>query len=145
MIEPTAFTPIASLLGGILIGSAAVVLMAFTGRIAGVSGFVSRLLPPYAGDQPMLRLAFSAGLILAAPIYTFITGSEISHAVTGNHVLLLTGGLLVGFGSVIGGGCTSGHGVCGIARLSARSLVATAVFMGTALATVFIMRHIVGG
>ena len=74
-----------------------------------------------------------------------ITGSEISHAVTGNHVLLLTGGLLVGFGSVIGSGCTSGHGVCGIARLSARSFVATAVFMGTALATVFIMRHVAGG
>lgn len=145
MMDLTEFTPLASLLGGLLIGSAAVLMMAFTGRIAGVSAFASRLLPPYAGDQPMLRLAFVAGLILAAPFYAFVTGSEVVLAVTANRALLITGGLLVGFGSVMGSGCTSGHGVCGIARLSPRSLVATAVFMATGVGTVFIMRHLVGG
>ena len=144
-MEPTTFTPVASLMGGILIGSAAVLLMAFTGRIAGVSGFVSRLLPPYAGDQPQVRLAFVAGLILAAPLYAILTGSPVAQAVTGNRALLVAAGLLVGFGSVLGSGCTSGHGVCGIGRLSPRSLVATAVFMSTGIATAFIMRHVVGG
>lgn len=145
MMDPTEFTPLASLLGGLLIGSAAVLMMAFTGRVAGVSGFVSRLLPPCAGEQPMLHLGFVAGLILAAPFYAFVTGSEVVHEVTANSALLITGGLLVGFGSVLGSGCTSGHGVCGTARLSPRSLVATAVFMATGVATVFIMRHVVGG
>ena len=144
MIETTDFTPIASAVGGILIGSSAVLLMAFTGRIAGVSGFLSRLLPPCSGDQALVQLAFIGGLLAAAPLYTFVTGSAVSHVVTSNHTLLVAAGLLVGFGSVLGSGCTSGHGVCGIARLSTRSLAATAIFMATGLATVFIMRHVVG-
>lgn len=144
-MTPTEFTPFASIIGGLLIGASAVILMAFTGRIAGVSGFVSRLLPPYSDDQTLVRLAFVVGLMVAAPLYALVTGSQVPHAVTGSNVLLVAGGLLVGYGSVTGGGCTSGHGVCGIARLSPRSLVATAVFMGTALATVFIMRHVTGG
>ena len=144
MIETTQFTPLASALGGILIGSSAVLLMAFTGRIAGVSGFLSRLLPPYTGEQPLVRLAFIAGLFAAEPIYTVLTGSAVAHAVTSNQALLVAGGLLVGFGSVMGSGCTSGHGVCGIARLSPRSLAATAIFMATGLLTVFIMRHVIG-
>lgn len=144
MIETTEFTPLASALGGILIGSSAVFLMAFTGRIAGVSGFLSRLLPPYTGEQPLVRLAFIAGLLTAAPLYAFLSGTAVAHVVTLNHTLLVAAGLLVGFGSVLGSGCTSGHGVCGIARLSPRSLAATAIFMATGLATVFIMRHVIG-
>lgn len=138
-------TPYASILGGFLIGAAAVLLMAFTGRIAGVSGFVSRLMPPYTDDQMGVRLAFVAGLLVAAPLFTLMTGSDVPHAVAGSSALIVAGGLLVGFGSVTGSGCTSGHGVCGIARLSPRSLVATATFMATAIATVFIVRHVVGG
>lgn len=141
----TEFTPYASMGGGLLIGLSAVILMAFTGRIAGVSGFVSRLLPPYTDDQAIVRMTFVAGLLAAAPLYTLLTGSHIAHAVTNNTTLLITGGLLVGFGSVMGSGCTSGHGVCGIARLSPRSLAATATFMATAFTTVVIMRHVVGG
>lgn len=144
-MTPTDFTPFASIVGGLLIGASAVVLMAFTGRIAGVSGFVSRLLPPYSDDQTLVRLVFVAGLMFAAPLYALVTGFQVPHAVTGSNAVLIAGGLLVGFGSVTGGGCTSGHGVCGIARLSPRSLVATAMFMGTGLATVFIVRHVIGG
>ncbi|MBX9862362.1 MAG: YeeE/YedE family protein [Hyphomicrobium sp.] len=141
----TQFTPYTSIIGGLFIGAAAVLLMAFTGRIAGVSGFVSRLLPPYADDQTPVRLAFVGGLLAAAPLYILITGSDVPHTVTGSTALLVPGGLLVGVGSVTGSGCTSGHGVCGIARLSSRSFVATASFMATAIATVFIVRHVVGG
>ncbi len=101
MIETTQFTPLASALGGILIGSSAVLLMAFTGRIAGVSGFLSRLLPPYSGEQPLVRLAFIAGLFAAAPVYSALTGSAVAHVVTSNYALLVAGGLLVGFGSVM--------------------------------------------
>jgi uncharacterized membrane protein YedE/YeeE len=143
-MNATYFTPYTSILGGILIGAAAVLLMAFTGRIAGVSGFVSRLLPPYADDQTPVRLAFVAGLLAAAPLYTLLTGAGVPHTVTGSSALLVAGGLLVGFGTVTGSGCTSGHGVCGIARLSPRSLVATASFMATGIATVFVARHLLG-
>jgi uncharacterized membrane protein YedE/YeeE len=143
-MNATYFTPYTSILGGILIGAAAVLLMAFTGRIAGVSGFVSRLLPPYADDQTPVRLAFVAGLLAAAPLYTLLTGGGVPHTVTGSSALLVAGGLLVGFGTVTGSGCTSGHGVCGIARLSPRSLVATASFMATGIATVFVARHLLG-
>lgn len=140
----TEFTPYTSIIGGLFIGAAAVLLMAFTGRIAGVSGFVSRLMPPYADDRTPVRLAFVAGLLAAAPLYIVMTGSDVSHTVTGSNALLVLGGLLVGFGSFTGSGCTSGHGVCGLARLSPRSLVATVSFMATAIATVFIVRHVMG-
>lgn len=141
----TEFTPISAGLGGALIGGAAVLLMATTGRIAGVSGFVSRLLPPYEDRQALVRLAFVAGLIAAPAIFTLISGSAIETSVTSNIGLLVPAGLLVGLGAVIGGGCTSGHGVCGNARLTARSLVATAVFMSAAMLTVLAARHLVGG
>ena len=118
----TAFAPVAALIGGGMIGAAAVLLMATHGRIAGISGIAARLLPPYEGDGVAGRLAFIAGIV-AAP-------------------LLVVAGLLVGFGTVWGNGCTSGHGVCGLSRLSLRSLVATMVFMATAVATVFVMRHV---
>jgi uncharacterized protein len=141
----TEFTPLAGLAGGTLIGLAAVLLMAMTGRIAGVSGYVARLLPPYVDRLLGTRLAFVAGLVLAPLVYTAVTGTIIGHDITSNKLVLIAGGLLVGFGTVIGGGCTSGHGVCGMARLSQRSLAATAIFMTAGIVTAFIMRHVFGG
>ena|SRR6059058_5770870 len=137
----TSFTPIASVLGGALIGLSAVMLMAFTGRIAGVSGIASRLLPPYEDNQFAGRLAFVAGLVGAPLLVRLVTGSLPSQSIVAGAPVLVVAGLLVGFGSVWGNGCTSGHGVCGISRLSMRSLVATAIFMATAIVTVFLTRH----
>ena len=122
----TAFTPIASFLGGALIGLSAVLLMATNGRIAGISGIVSRLLPPNASAAGLKEgLFFVAGLLLAAPLYRLVTGAAPEQTVLGNTPLLIVAGLLVGFGSVLGNGCTSGHGVCGISRGSLRSISAT--------------------
>jgi len=137
----TSFTPIASALGGALIGLAAVLLMAFSGRIAGVSGIASRLLPPYEDREFGGRLAFVAGLVTAPLLVRVVTGSLPSQTIQVGLPVLVIAGLLVGFGSVWGNGCTSGHGVCGISRLSMRSLVATAIFMATAIFTVFLVRH----
>lgn len=138
----TSFTPLSAAIGGVLIGLAAVLMMAATGRVAGVSGFVSRLLPPYEDKLLMSRLAFVAGLVLAPLLYALGSGRAVELSVTPSFALLLTGGFLVGLGAVIGNGCTSGHGVCGIARLSPRSLAATLVFMSTAVATVYVLRHV---
>jgi uncharacterized protein len=137
----TSFTPIASAIGGALIGLAAVMLMALTGRVAGVSGIAARLLPPYEDDQLAGRLAFVAGLV-AAPVLTLAaTGRLPAQSIEAGTVTLLLAGLLVGFGSVWGNGCTSGHGVCGLSRLSIRALVATFTFMMTGFATVLVARH----
>jgi uncharacterized membrane protein YedE/YeeE len=141
----TEFTPLSAIAGGLLIGLAAALLMVTTGRIAGVSAFLSRLMPPYTDDQAFVRLAFIAGLICAPWLYAAYTGEVAAITVTSNASLLVAAGLLVGFGAVWGSGCTSGHGVCGIARLSPRSLSATAVFMAAAFATVFASRHLMGG
>ena len=141
----TTFTPLASLLGGILIGVAAVALMAFEGRVAGISGIASRLLPPYRDGETLARAAFILGLVLAPVSLTLIAGYPVIQTVSRNLPLMVVAGLLVGFGTVLGNGCTSGHGVCGIARFSARSIVATLVFMAVAFATVFVTRHVVGG
>ena len=141
----TEFTPLSAIAGGALIGLAAVLMMATTGRIAGVSGFVSRLLPPYKDDLTRVRLAFVAGLVAAPLVFTMIMREAPAMIVTSNAWLLVAAGVLVGFGAVQSGGCTSGHGVCGIARLSSRSIAATAVFMATGLATVFVSRHVLGG
>jgi uncharacterized membrane protein YedE/YeeE len=140
----TSFTPIASLIGGILIGLSAVALMALHGRIAGISGVVSRLLPPYQDDQGTGRLAFVLGLVLAPLAAKLLAGYPVTQTVSGNLPMMAVAGLLVGFGTVWGNGCTSGHGVCGLARFSKRSLVATLVFMATAFATVFLARHLIG-
>lgn len=137
----TEFTPIASTVGGILIGLSAVLLMAWEGRIAGISGIASRLLPPYADGAFPSRLGFVLGLVAAPLIYLLVTGNEVLQTVSSNLPLMAVAGLLVGFGSAYGSGCTSGHGVCGLSRLSIRSLVATITFMATAFATVFIVRH----
>ncbi len=144
-MTPTAFTPWSSLAGGALIGLAAVLLMASSGRIAGISGIVARLLPPYRDAGFAGRLAFVAGLIAAPVAYMGATGLPVVQTVASAPLLMTVAGLLVGFGSVWGNGCTSGHGVCGLARLSPRSLVATMVFMATAVATVFVVRHVIGG
>ena len=142
----TEFTPFTSLLGGALIGLSAVVLLASHGRIAGISGIVSRILPPSVDKAGLPQaIIFLIGLLLAAPLWFFLTGTAPVLVVSSNGLLLVIAGLLVGFGSVIGNGCTSGHGVCGISRGSARSIAATMIFMATAFVTVFILRHVVGG
>jgi uncharacterized protein len=138
----TEFTPVAALLGGALIGASAVALMAATGRIAGISGIASRLLPPYADAGFAGRLAFLLGIVAAPLLVALFTGSLPVPRIEASMPLLALAGLLVGFGAVWGNGCTSGHGVCGLSRLSLRSLVATLVFMATAIATVFFTRHI---
>jgi uncharacterized protein len=141
----TSFTPVASFVGGALIGGSAVMLMALNGRIAGVSGIAARLLPPYedaeSSDEFLGRLAFIAGLIAAPIVVLIATGRLPEQTIATNTVWLILAGLLVGFGTVWGNGCTSGHGVCGLSRLSVRALVATMTFMATGFATVFIMRH----
>lgn len=138
-------TILSAAFGGLFIGLSAVLLLALTGRIAGVSGFVSRLLPPYSDNQLPVRLAFVAGLVIAPLLYAAATGISVGIEVTSSLPLLVIGGVLVGFGAVRGGGCTSGHGICGTARLSPRSIAATAIFMTTGAITVFIMRHVLGG
>jgi uncharacterized membrane protein YedE/YeeE len=141
----TNFTPVASLLGGALIGASAVLLMASHGRIAGISGIVSRLLPPYGDGGLAGRLVFVLGLLAAPFVASAATGAAVSQTVSANLVLMAAAGLLVGFGTVWGNGCTSGHGVCGIARLSPRSIVATLTFMSAGAATVFVVRHLMAG
>jgi uncharacterized membrane protein YedE/YeeE len=138
----TTFTPIASLAGGALIGLSAVLLMAFSGRIAGISGIAARLLPPFVDRELAGRVAFLAGLVAVPSIALLATGQFPAQSIETGGALLIIAGLLVGFGSVWGNGCTSGHGVCGISRLSVRSTVATAVFMATGFATTFIIRHL---
>ncbi|MBL8644004.1 MAG: YeeE/YedE family protein [Rhodospirillaceae bacterium] len=140
----TAFTPIPALIGGALIGLAAVLLMLFNGRVAGISGITGQLLKwPPAADWPW-RLAFVAGLV-AAPLAVVQRAPDMAELgfVAGLPVMALAG-FLVGFGSSFGSGCTSGHGVCGIARLSKRSILATVVFMTAGLLTVFVVRHVIG-
>jgi len=137
----TSFTPIASLAGGVLIGVAAVLLMWATGRIAGVSGIAARLFPPYEDGEFAGRFAFVAGLVAAPVLVRLVTGSLPAQTIEAGTTVLIVGGLLTGFGSVWGSGCTSGRGVCGLSRLSVRSLVATITFMAAGMATVFLMRH----
>jgi uncharacterized membrane protein YedE/YeeE len=142
----TEFTPFASLLGGGIIGLSAVVLLATQGRIAGISGIVSRILPPSVDKAGLPQgIIFLIGLLLAAPLWFVLTGAAPVQMVSSNGLLLVIAGLLVGFGAVMGNGCTSGHGVCGISRGSARSIAATMTFMATASVTVFVLRHVVGG
>ena len=141
----TEFTPFASLIGGMMIGLSAVLLMLWEGRIAGISGIAGRLLPPYRDSAFLSRFGFVIGLIAAPFAMMALTGSAVEQTVSSNIPLMVAAGLLVGFGSVWGSGCTSGHGVCGLSRLSARSFVATGVFMATAFVTVLFVRHLIGG
>lgn len=138
------FDPISALLGGVLIGVASVMLMTLTGRVAGISGILGGCLTLVSGDK-VWRFAFIAGLILA-PVVSGLLGYPMpTPQMPASWVIIIVAGFLVGFGSRLGGGCTSGHGVCGIARLSTRSIVATAIFMATAMVVVAIIRHGFGG
>src|SRR3954454_5400922 len=138
------FTPVSAAIGGVLIGLSAVLLMLSTGRIAGISGIFSGLLN-VRGEDKGWRIAFIAGLILAPVVAGLIGYGMAQPKLPSNWVVIIVAGLLVGFGTRLGGGCTSGHGICGIARLSRRSITATIVFMLMAIVTVAIMRHVVGG
>lgn len=133
------FTPWSALAGGALIGLAAALLILFNGRIAGVSGVLGGLLRPRAGDAGW-RLAFVAGLLAAPLLYPLAAVLPVPRIDAGTGALVLAG-LLVGVGTRYGAGCTSGHGVCGLSRLSPRSLVATLCFMAAGFATVFLLRH----
>lgn len=138
----TEFTPVAALLGGALIGLAATLLYAGLGRIAGISGVLTQTLEQSAGRG--WRLAFLVGLVAGAGAW-FALGHDVPVQRAGFPLpWLLLAGVLVGFGTRMGNGCTSGHGICGLARLSKRSLVAVAVFMGVAFATVYVLRHALG-
>jgi uncharacterized membrane protein YedE/YeeE len=119
--------------------------MGLLGRIAGISGITSALLPPWDWENLGWRVAFVVGLVAAPGVYYWVTGVEGVSRPADNLVLMGISGLLVGFGTVLGSGCTSGHGVCGLARLSLRSLTAVVTFMVTAALVVFAFRHLIGG
>jgi uncharacterized membrane protein YedE/YeeE len=139
-IDWNAFTPWSALAGGVLIGTAAGMLVVLNGRIAGISGVVGGLLRPARGDIAW-RAAFVVGLVAAPVVYTLFAAAP-ALQIDASYAMLTIAGLLVGIGTRYGAGCTSGHGVCGISRLSPRSLVATAVFMAAGFATVFVLRHL---
>ena len=137
------FTPWASLVGGALIGVAAAAFVLLEGRVLGITGIVAGLLRPRSAD-PWWRITFLAGL-LAAPLLWRLVAPLPAVRIDAGWPVLVAAGLLVGWGTRHGSGCTSGHGVCGIARLSPRSLLATAAFMDTGFATVFLVRHVLAG
>ena len=145
----TEFTPWGSLAGGVLIGLSAVMAMGLFGRIAGISGitggFLGAVLPMRGAPRDRdWRVAFLLGLV-AAPLLIMLSGGRIEQSVPGNLSGMAMAGLLVGLGTALGSGCTSGHGVCGLARLSRRSLAAVVTFMAAGVVTVFVLRHVLGG
>ncbi|AOK56035.1 YeeE/YedE [Burkholderia stagnalis] len=142
-LDLTHFTPWLSLAGGVLIGLAAAWLVMFNGRVAGISGIVGGLLAPGGGERGW-RVAFVAGLV-AAPVVMRLAGFGAMPQVDAGWPVVLAAGFLVGIGTRYAGGCTSGHGVCGLSRGSPRSLVATATFMAVGFLTVFVRRHLLGG
>lgn len=133
------FTPVSGFVGGLLIGLAVVLLLVLNGRLAGISGIVGGLLSPNSADRGW-RAAFVVGLLLGVSAYVLATG-DLAVTVEASLPVLVVAGLLVGFGTRLGSGCTSGHGLCGMARLSKRSVAATAVFFGVAIVTVFLVNH----
>ena len=140
-IDWSHFTPFTSLAGGLLIGLAAAMLVLLNGRVAGISGILGSLLVPRRGEIAW-RLAFIAGLLAAPGLWMLFADNPVPRIEAGFGTLVAAG-LLVGLGTSYGSGCTSGHGVCGLSRLSPRSLVATLAFMGAGIATVFVGRHLV--
>ncbi len=136
----TEFTPWLSLGGGVLIGISSTLLMLFHGRIAGMTGIVSGLIPPFSADWAW-RVAFVLGAIIA-PAGILASGGEVGYDVPVGQAALIIGGVLVGIGVFFSSGCTSGHGVCGLARFSVRSLAATITFMGVTFVTVYVIRHV---
>ncbi|HSV29886.1 MAG TPA: YeeE/YedE family protein [Candidatus Omnitrophota bacterium] len=140
----TDFSPVSAVAGGVLIGLGAVVLLLANGRIAGIAGILGSVLSDPAARDSRWRLAFLAGMVTPAVALGAVGRFEIQGAGL-SLPLLLAAGFLVGFGTRMGNGCTSGHGICGLARLSKRSAAAVATFMAAATVTVFVMRHVVGG
>jgi hypothetical protein len=140
----TAFTPWLSLAGGGLIGLAAVLLMLVNGRILGATGVLEGLLAPRSRDDFAWRAALVLGMITAPAVYFLATGMPVEITVPVSMPMLLIGGVIVGVGVTFGAGCTSGHGVCGMARLSPRSIAATVTFMIATAATVYVIRHVLG-
>jgi uncharacterized membrane protein YedE/YeeE len=140
----TSFTPFEAILGGSLIGLASVLLMAFHGRIAGMTGILAGVLPPIQSDWAW-RVSFLVGAIVAPIGVTFFTGQPVPFENPVSLWAVIIGGVIVGIGVNFGSGCTSGHGVCGMARLSLRSIVATLIFMIVTFITVYVVRHILGG
>jgi len=138
------FTPVSALLGGALIGIAATLMLWINGRITGISGILGGVLFPVRTDT-LWRILFLAGLLCGALLYMVATGGPIGFQAQATPLVSILAGFLVGFGTRLGSGCTSGHGICGIARISKRSFAATLVFMLTAIITVFLTRHVLGG
>ena len=139
LIDWTHFTPWAALAGGVLLGLASALFVLLNGRILGISGIVGGLLRPRAGDMGW-RLAFVLGMMVAPGLYWLVVGPS-QPRIDANWGMVVIAGLLVGVGTRYGSGCTSGHGVCGLSRMSPRSLVATLAFMGAGFVTVFLIRH----
>jgi hypothetical protein len=138
------FTPVASLFGGMLIGLSASALLFFDGKIAGISGIVGGLLSPTRNDT-LWRVLFIAGLLAGGLLFSVFSPQAFEIGITRSSGAFILAGLLVGFGTRLGNGCTSGHGVCGISRFSPRSLIATVTFMVTAIATVYVINRLLGG
>ncbi len=137
------FTPLTALLGGLLIGSAATLTLWANGRIAGISGILSGVIVP-RGRDAIWRLLFVLGLLSGALAYALLRGQPTPLDLQVGPGLTIVAGLLVGFGTRLGSGCTSGHGICGLARFSRRSFTATLTFMLVAIITVFVIRHLIG-
>jgi hypothetical protein len=145
MTPVTEFTPLASFVGGLLIGLAAVALMALRGRVLGATGILAGLIAPASSSDWAWRAAIVAGMISGPVAVMLVTGAMPAIIVPVGLPALVAGGLLVGLGVTFGSGCTSGHGVCGLARLSPRSIVATLTFMASTGLTVYVIRHVLGG
>ena len=141
----TEFTPWLSLAGGVLIGLSALLLMASVGRIMGATGLLAGFILPQSSEDWGWRATVLAGMTTAPLIYLLVAGQGPEIQIPSSTPLLVIGGVLVGIGVTFGGGCTSGHGVCGMARLSRRSIAATLVFMAGAVVAVFVLRHVIGG
>ena len=142
-IDFASFTPMASLVGGVIIGVAALLLMLLHGRVMGISGILGGIVRPAARDDVPWRLLFVAGALLGPLAVIYLVGRPVEVVPVASGLVLPVAGFLVGLGTAIGSGCTSGHGICGLARLSMRSAAAVGMFMITAVVTVYIVRHVV--
>ena len=145
VIDVESFTPLASLAGGVMIGVAALLLMLVHGRVMGVSGILGGLIVPSDKSDVRWRLLFVIGVLAGPFAIMALTGAPVERTPVASGFTLPIAGFLVGLGTAIGAGCTSGHGICGLARLSIRSAVAVGMFMGTAIVAVYIVRHMLQG
>ena len=142
-IDFASFTPMSSLVGGVMIGVAALLLMLLHGRVMGISGILGGIVRPAARDDVPWRLLFVAGALLGPLAMIYLVGRPVEVVPVASGLVLPVAGFFVGLGTAIGSGCTSGHGICGLARLSMRSAAAVGMFMITAVVTVYIVRHVV--